>query len=303
VRIAITVGLGSRAERTVDGLAERAARLEALGVAGIWMPTAFGMDALTALAAFGRATSRVELGTAVVPTFPRHPVVMAQQALTAQSALGGRFTLGIGLSHKVMVEDALGIPYERPVAHLREYLSVLVPLLAGEPAKVDGDVFRVDAAVTVEGVDRVPLVLAAMGPAMLRLAGEAADGTITSWVGPRTLGDHVVPSIVAAAAGAGRPAPRVLVGLPVVVTEDPEPVRARLAEQAAHYATLPAYRAMFDREGVAGPADVAIVGDEAVVGGGLDRLRDAGATDFVAQPLSAGPGSVDRTIELLAARA
>jgi alkanesulfonate monooxygenase SsuD/methylene tetrahydromethanopterin reductase-like flavin-dependent oxidoreductase (luciferase family) len=178
-----------------------------------------------------------------------------------------------------------------------------VPLLAGEPARFAGEVYRVDAAVTVADVDRVPVVLAAMGPEMLGMAGALADGTITSWVGPRTLGDHVVPTIRAAAAEAGRPAPRVLAGLPIVLTEDADAIRATLAEQASWYATLPAYRAMFDREGVAGPGDVAIVGDEKELDAGLDRLADAGATDFVAQPLSAGPGSVDRTLEYLAGRA
>jgi F420-dependent oxidoreductase-like protein len=303
VKIGITVGLGARAERTIDGLADRARHLEDVGFDSIWMPTAFGMDALTAIAAFGRSTTRVELGTAVVPTFPRHPVVMAQQALTTQSAVGGRFTLGIGLSHKVMVEDGLGIPYERPAAHMREYLAVLAPLLAGQPVRVEGELYRVEAAVTVADAAPVPLVVAAMGPAMLALAGRLADGTITSWVGPRTLGEHVVPTITAAAGDAGRPAPRVLVGLPIVLTGDPDAVRATLAEQAAWYGTLPAYRAVFDREGAAGPADVAIVGDEAALDAGLGRLADAGATDFVAQPLSAGPGSVERTLEYLAARA
>src|SRR4051794_34538709 len=175
VRIGVTVGLGSRAESTIDGLAERAAALEGMGFDSIWMPTAFGMDALIAIAAFGRSTTRVELGTAVVPTFPRHPVVMAQQALTVQSAVGGRFTLGIGLSHETMITDTLGIPFERPARHLREYLAVLSPLVRGEPVRHDGEVYRVDAAVTVAAAP-VPVIVAALGPVMLELAGTVADG-------------------------------------------------------------------------------------------------------------------------------
>jgi F420-dependent oxidoreductase-like protein len=207
MRIAITAGLGARSESTIDGLAERAQELEARGFAGMWLPNAFGFDAITALATAGRSTTRIEIGTAVVPTFPRHPVVMAQQALTAQDALKGRFTLGIGLSHKVMMEDQLGIPYEKPARHMREYLQVLAPLLHGEPAAFEGEQYRTHAAVAVPGATRVPLLVAALGDAMLGLAGTYADGTITSWVGPKTLAKHIVPRI-SAAAKAGRAAPR-----------------------------------------------------------------------------------------------
>lgn len=299
MRIGITAGLGAAGERTVDGLAARAARIEEAGFAGMWMPTAFGLDAITALAVAGRATERIEIGTAVVPTFPRHPVVMAQQALTAQDALSGRFVLGIGLSHKVMMEDALGLPYGRPAHHMREYLAVLAPLLRGEPASFQGEFYRVETGVTVRTAP-VPLVVAAMGPAMLRLAGTWADGTITSWVGPRTLAAHIAPTIAAAAAEAGRPAPRVIAGLPVALTGDPDGVRERLAGLTTFYTTLPAYQAMFEREGVAGPAGVALVGDERALRDGLARLAEAGATDFVAQFVVPDTEMAERTLHFLA---
>ncbi|MBA4181491.1 MAG: LLM class F420-dependent oxidoreductase [Anaerolinea sp.] len=301
MRISITVGLGARAESTVPGLVTRAQELEALGFHGVWMPNAFGFDAITALAVVANQTSRVEIGTAVVPTFPRHPVVMAQQALTAQSAAGGRFTLGIGLSHQVMMEDALGLPYGHPARHMREYLSVLAPLLRGESVDFHGELYRVATALTA-GAPPVPLVVAALGPAMLKLAGTFADGTITSWVGPKALESHVVPTISAAAAEAGRPAPRILVGLPIALTDDAESARAQLAQTAAWYNSLPSYRAMLDREGVNSPADVALVGNEEALDAGLKRLEEAGTTGFLAQLISTGPGSTQRTLEYLASR-
>lgn len=302
MRIAITAGLGARGEGTGDGLLERARELEAAGFAGIWLPTAFGLDALTAFSALAVATGRIELGTAVVPTFPRHPIVMAQQALTVASFARGRFTLGIGLSHRVMVEDALGIPYEKPARHMEEYLSVLMPALRGESVSFEGREFRVQTQLTVAQPQPVPVLVAALGPAMLRVAGKLADGTITSWVGARTLREHVAPRIREAAEAAGRPAPRIAVGLPIVVTDDAAEVRARLSQQAAWYATLPSYAAMFEREGATGPGDVAVVGTKAEVDGQLEQLRAAGATDFLAQLIPAGPGSVERTYEYLAGK-
>lgn len=238
MRISITIGLGARAESTVPGLVARAQQLEALDFQGVWMPNAFGFDAITALAVVASQTTRVEIGTAVVPTFPRHPVVMAQQALTAQSAAGGRFTLGVGLSHRVMMEDALGLPYEHPAKHMREYLSVLAPLLRGETVDFQGEMYRATTGLTA-GAPPVSLVVAALGPTMLTLAGTYADGTITSWVGPKTLEQHIMPAIGAAAAEAGRPAPRILVGLPISLTDDADSARGQLAQTAAWYNSLP----------------------------------------------------------------
>ena len=301
MKISLTIGLGARGETTVAGLVSRAQELESEGFHGVWMPTAFGFDALTALAVVASQTKRVEIGTAVVPTFPRHPVVMAQQALTAQSAAEGRFTLGIGLSHKVMMEDALGIPYEHPAKHMREYLSVLAPLLRGEPANFQGETYRVNTPVTI-AAPPVQLLVAAMGPAMLKLAGTLADGTITSWVGPKTLASHIVPVIAAAAAKAGRPTPRIAVGLPIVLTDNADAARAQIAQGSAWYNTLPSYRAMFEREGVAGPGDIALVGNKAALDAALGRLEEAGASDFLAQLIPAGPGTVQATTEYLRER-
>jgi F420-dependent oxidoreductase-like protein len=280
----------------------RAAEIEGGGLAAMWMGMAFGMDPTIALAVAGRATSRLEIGTSVVPTYPRHPVIMAQQARTTQSALGGRFTLGIGPSHAAMMSGNLGLAFERPAAHMREYLSVLMPLLEGHEVTFAGDEFRVDAAISVRSAP-VGVMVAALGPWMLRVAGELTDGTTTAWVGARTIASHVVPTITAAAEAAGRPAPRIAVGLPIAVTNDPDAARAEIARRMSWYGTLPAFQAMFDREGVAGPGEVALVGDETRLDAELDRLEEAGATDFVAQVQLVDPGAAERTFDYLVARA
>jgi 5,10-methylenetetrahydromethanopterin reductase len=302
MRIGIAVGIGDPREESIDGLVARAAEIEAGGLAAMWMGMAWGMDPTVALAVAGRATSRLEIGTSIVPTYPRHPVVMAQGARTAQAALGGRFTLGIGPSHAAMMRDDLGLAFERPAAHMREYLSVLLPLLDGREVTFAGEEFRVDAAITVRSAP-VPVMVAALGPRMLRIAGELTEGTLTGWAGARTIASHVVPTITAAAEGAGRPAPRVAVGLPIAVTADPDGARAEIDRRMSWYGTLPAFQAMFDREGVAGPGAVALVGDEATLDRELDRIEQAGATDFVGQVQVVDPGAAQRTFDYLIARA
>ena len=258
------------------------------GFASGWLSNIFGLDALTALAVAGRGVPGIELGTAVVPTYPRHPGALAQQALTAAAALDGRLTLGIGPSHKIVIEDMFGYSYERPARHVREYLAVLGPLLAGQPADFTGETLSGHVGLTVPVPGRVPLLLAALAPRMLKLAGEHADGTVLWMTGPATVASHVVPAITAAARSAGRPDPRVVCILPVCVTSDPDGARERAARAFSIYGQLPAYRAMLDREGAAGPADVAIVGDEGAVGAQVSRLADAGVTDFVALEYAKG---------------
>ena len=184
---------------------------------------------------------------------------------------------------------------------MREYLSVLAPLLRGEASNFRGETYRVSTPLTVTAAP-VQLLVAAMGPAMLKLAGTFADGTVTSWVGPKTLKSHIVPTIARAAAEAGRPAPRIAVGLPIVLTDDADAARAQLAQQAAWYNSLPSYRAMLDREGVVGPADIALVGDKSVLDAAIEQLEEAGATDFFAQIISAGPGTTQATMEYLRGR-
>jgi 5,10-methylenetetrahydromethanopterin reductase len=252
------------------------------GFASAWISNIFGLDALTTLAVVGNQVGGIELGTAVVPIYPRHPAVLAQQALTAAAACGGRLVLGIGLSHKIVIEDMYGYDFSRPLLHMREYLAVLLPLMERRPASFTGTTVRANIGLTTPGEGRVPVLLAALGTQMLQLAGQQADGTILWMTGPATVRDHIVPTITEAAAAAGRPAPRVVCILPVCVTNDPDGARERAARVFAIYGELPSYRAMLDREGASGPGDVAIVGDEDAVGAQIRALSDAGVTDFVA---------------------
>jgi 5,10-methylenetetrahydromethanopterin reductase len=260
------------------------------GVGRAWVPQVFGVEALTAIAVAGREIPGIELGTAVVPTYPRHPLVLAGQALTTSAALGGaRLHLGIGLSHQLVIEGMLGMKFERPALHMREYLSALRPALDGQPVDVKGETLQAATLMgplTVDDAARpVPILVAALGPALLRVAGELADGTLTWMAAPPVIGSRIAPSITAAAEAAGRPRPRVGVGLPVAVTSDVDATLERAAAQFAIYGTLPSYRRLLDEAGLDGPAGVVIAGDEDEVAPGIRPLADVGATDVHASPV------------------
>ena len=286
---------------TVDSIVALAKRAEAAGFASLWMAHIRSIDAIAALGVAGRETTRIELGTAVTPTYPRHPMAMAQQALTTAQLSGNRFVLGIGLSHQRVVEGMLGLSYARPVRHMREYLSVLRPLLRGEMVNFEGEIYRfANLQIDVPGVSDVSVIVAALGEHMLRLAGRVADGTSTWMTGPQTIATHIEPLLSKAAASAGRPAPRVIAGLPIVLTTDVTAAREKIARSLAIYGQLPSYRAMLDREGFAGPGDAALVGNEVTLRGALARLRDAGVTDFNASIAEIDAGAFDRTFDFLA---
>ena len=268
------------------------------GFASAWISNIFGLDALTALAVAGSQVPGIELGTAVVPTYPRHPAALAQQALTVATALQGRLTLGIGLSHKIVIDDMYGYSFDRPARHMREYLSVLLPLLDGQQAAFEGETMRAAIGLTTPRPGRVPVLLAALAPQMLRLAGQRTDGTVLWMTGPATVRDYVVPAIREAAQEAGRPSPRVVCALPVCVTDDPDGARARANRVFAIYGQLPSYRAMLDKEGAGQPGDIALTGDENAVAAQVTALAEAGVTDFVAAEYSRG-GDAERTRALL----
>jgi 5,10-methylenetetrahydromethanopterin reductase len=268
------------------------------GFASAWLANIFGVDALTALAVAGSRAPDIELGTAVVPTYPRHPAVLAQQALTTQSALDGRLALGIGLSHQIVIEHMFGYSFDKPARHMREYLEVLLPLLRDGRVSYAGETLQADVGLTTPREHPVPVLLAALAPRMLRLAGTVADGTILWMTGPETVASHIVPKLTAAADEAGRPAPRVVCTLPISVTDDPAAARERANEVFSIYGQLPSYRAMLDLEGAAGPGDVAIVGDEDSVGRQVAGLAEAGVTDFVAASFGQGEDA-ERTRSLL----
>ncbi|MCE9517330.1 MAG: TIGR03564 family F420-dependent LLM class oxidoreductase, partial [Mycobacterium sp.] len=284
---------------TIDDMVAEAAAAERDGFAAYWAPHIFGHDALTALAVVGTRVPRIELGTSVVPTFPRHPHAIAQQAHTVAAASGNRFTLGIGLSHKIVIENMFGMSYDKPVRHLREYLSVLMPLSRNEPANFDGEMYKVHAGISAKGSNGFSVVVAALGEQMLRVTAALADGTLTWCTGPATLAAHTIPTITRAAEEFGRPAPRVIAALPVCVTNDTEAAAARAAETFAAYGALPSYRAMLDREGVAGPADIAIIGNTEEVRNRVGALADIGVTDFAAVEFGETPEEISATRDAL----
>lgn len=277
--------------KPIDHVIDQARTLQSGGFSSVWLSQVSNYDALALLALIGREVADIELGTAVVPIYPQHPLKLAQSALTTQAASGGRLALGIGLSHQVVVENMWGYSFDKPVRQMREYLAALLPAVRGEQVAFKGETVTAMTMGPI-GVD-VPkppsVLLAALGPAMLKLAASETDGTITWMTGPTTLADHIVPSL---------PGKRVVAGLPVSLTSDEAGARAQAEKAFAVYGTLPSYRAMLDREGAAGPGDVAVVGDEAAIDGALKRLQDAGVTDFVAAPF----GDVRRTLDFLASR-
>ncbi len=267
-----------------------------------WFGQVFGGDSLTIIALAGQRAKKIQFGTGVIPTYTRHPFAMAQQAMTVQAALDGRFTLGIGPSHQVVVESMWGLSYDKPARHMKEYLQVLLPLVREGRVRFSGDVYKVAGQINVEGMKPLPVIISALAPMMLKLAGAMADGTATWMTGPKTLESHIVPSITAAANEAGRPAPRIVVGLPICVTEDVAAAREAAGKVFAVYGGLPNYRRMLEKEGAAGPADVAVVGNEAQVEQQLRDVASAGATDLVAPIFPTGPdakASFARTRALL----
>jgi F420-dependent oxidoreductase-like protein len=281
------------ANNSLDDIVGVAKRAEALGLDNVWLANIFGFDAISTLAIIGRETDRIGLGTAVTPTYPRHPTAIAQQALTSAAASKNRFTLGIGLSHQVVIENMLGLSYEKPAKHMREYLKVLMPLARGETVNFSGEQYQVHGlALDVPGADLMPVVVAALGPAMLKIAGELADGTNTWMVGPKTMKNHIAP-------GLGRKDATIVGGVPIVLTTNIDQARENIGKNLVMYGQLPSYRAMLDREGVSGPEDIAIIGDENTLRGEIKRFEDAGVTDFNAAIMDVENGAYDRTLEFL----
>jgi 5,10-methylenetetrahydromethanopterin reductase len=268
----------------------------------VWLlQSPYEPDVLTVLAAALREVDGIDVGTAVLPIQNQHPMLMAQRALTLNLIAGDRFTLGIGLTHALVSEGMWGIPWDKPVRRMREYLDGLMPLLSGETADSTGETVTTRGVVSVPAAAAPAVYIGAMGPQMLCLAGRRAAGTITWMTGPKTLGEHVVPTIRSAAAEAGRSAAavRVVAGLPICVTDDPAAARQQAAQEFAVYGHLPAYRAMLDREGYSGPEDAAIIGDETVVAQRLDELRAAGVDEFIGQVFGVSEEGRARTRALM----
>ena len=281
MKIAIN-GSGLLAAPDLQAIVDDISRAEADGMSGYWLAQTGLVDALTALVVAGGSTSSIELGTAVVPTWPRHPQALAAQALTAQAATGGRIVLGIGLAHRPTVEERWRMTWRRPIRHMLDYLGVLEELLATGKSTYEGEVWSYVGEAARPVAEPPSIMLAALGDQMLRIAGRRTDGTILWCVGPKTLERQIVPVISGAASDAGRGAPRVVCSLPVWVTDRPDEARDLVARSLSLYGQLPSYRAMLDIEGVDGPADISLIGSEDRVADGLAAVARAGATDFSA---------------------
>ncbi|MGO9353948.1 MAG: LLM class F420-dependent oxidoreductase [Mycobacterium sp.] len=301
MRVGLMVGSDkerSRAER-LAGLIGDGAAAESAGFATFWMPQVPGyLDAMTAVTLIGQATDRIEIGTAVVPIQTRHPMIMAQQALTTQVACAGRFTLGIGPSHHWIVDGQLGLSYDRPAHLMGDYLDVLHAAFAG-PGTVDVEnaSYRVHSPVDVADTLEMPILLSALGPAMLRLAGERAGGTILWMADERAIGNHVVPRITAAASQAGRPAPRIVAGVPVALCSNAETddARAYASEVLGHADFSPNYVRLLEHGDAADVGDTMAAGDESAIVSRLHRYRDAGVTDLAARIVPLGKDATQRS--------
>ncbi|WP_410637460.1 TIGR03564 family F420-dependent LLM class oxidoreductase [Amycolatopsis sp. lyj-346] len=276
IGVALPSGDTDSAPNLVEELITQTRQAAEAGLKSVWFSQLpHGQDAIAIAALAGREVPGIEVGTSVVPTYPRHPLLVASAAQTAQAATGGRFTLGIGLGAKSFLGPLYGLDYPPPIRHLREYLTVLRQAFAGEAVDFDGETVLAHSIgpSTVAGGGDVPVVVAAMGPQALAVTGELADGTLPYLAGPRALSERIVPAFPA-----GK---RIIAAVPAVVTDDPDAVRALAVEQMAFYGQIPSYRKILDAEGVDHPAELALIGDEKTVARGIQRYYDAGATDVV----------------------
>ncbi|MCC5576813.1 LLM class F420-dependent oxidoreductase [Microtetraspora sp. AC03309] len=284
---------------TVDGTVAQVRAAAEAGLDSVFLSQLTSWDALTLLAVIGQRVPGIELGTAVVQTYPRHPLALAGQALTTQAVTGNRLTLGIGPSHRQIIEGQFGHSYDRPARHVREYLSALQPLLRGEQVEYRGQTLTAVGQVEVPGTKPPSVLVSALGPVMLRIAAELADGTVTVWTGPEAIADYVQPTITRAAAEAGRPAPRIVASVMVSVTDDPDGARRRVAQTVGFAAQFASYRSMLDRQGKSGVHETVVAGDESTLARAIRQYAEAGATELLVSPFGSESEQA-RTIRVLA---
>ncbi len=295
MRIGMTVGPErARYATKVERLRAAAQWADDVGLASIWVPQIPDeFDALTMAAIVGEVTTSVEIGTAVVPVQPRHPIALAQQALSVQAVCEGRLALGLGVSHHWIIDEMLGLPYERPAATMRAYLDVLDHALRG-PGHVDveNELFRIHNPLDITDVTPTPVLIAALGPVMLRLAGERTDGTILWMADERAIATHVAPTITAAAEGAGRPAPRIVASIPVCVCRDDEVdlAVARTNRVLSEAEMSPNYQNLLEHGDAREVGDLLAAGSESTIEKRFRAFADAGVTDLSVRVLSIGDG-------------
>ncbi|AIY46717.1 MULTISPECIES: TIGR03564 family F420-dependent LLM class oxidoreductase [Mycobacteriaceae] len=291
MRIGLTGGAA-----TTDGVARQAELAEQQGFTSLWYASNVTADPLVSMAIAGRETSRIELGTAVLQTYPCHPLMQAHRVIAAANAMGRPgFTFGLGPSHAAVVEGMYGLSYAHPGRNTEEYLSILTAVLHGKPVNVTGVDWSAHAVGGPAPQHPVPVLLSALSPRMLRIAGAIADGTVLWMASAKAIESQIAPTITAAAQAAGRPAPRIVAGLPVAVHDDEAKARSAIADTAGIYATMPNYKRIIEIGGGTTPADIAIVGNEASVRTQLQHLLDAGATDIWVQPVAVGRDKAERT--------
>jgi F420-dependent oxidoreductase-like protein len=280
-RFGVRWGLaGGIALASIEEVREVARYAVAAGFDSLWISHANAVDPIVALACTAEETTELsEVGTSVVPLYGRHPIGLAQLARTAQSALNGRFTLGIGAASQQAVKASMGLPWDRPLAFTRDFIDGLQPLLAGEQADVDGNQVTTHGQLNVTAAD-TPILLAALGPKMLELAGHRVQGTTVGQCGPRTIATYIAPTLRAAAEAAGRPEPRIMALIRICVTDDVAGAYALARETATRYRTVPSYAAVQDREGLDDPAQLHLIGTRERVLDGLNAYAQAGVTDY-----------------------
>ncbi len=306
MRIGVMVGPErGRYASKIDRLVRDATWAEEAGLSSIWIPQIPDeFDALIAAAIVGRSTERIEIGTAVVPIQPQHPVALARQTLSAQAACGGRLTLGLGVSHHWIIEEMLGLPYDKPLRAMRTYLDVLDAALVAESpvlVDVDNEQYDVNQPFDITDLGPTPIMLAALGPRMLELCGERTNGTILWLADEKAIESHIAPRLNEAAAAAGRPAPRVMAGIPVCVCADDEidAATARTNRLLSEAETSPNYQKLLDQGNAQEVGDLLAAGSEEAVTKRLRSYADAGATDINVRIVPIG----DNRDELLASRA
>jgi F420-dependent oxidoreductase-like protein len=286
----VRIGL-SGGGATVDRVITQAEEAERDGFATLWYSSGAGGDPLVLVALAGRATTSIELGTAVLPTYPCHPLLLAHRGVAVAGAMGRPgLTLGVGPSHGPVIEGMYGYRYDRPGQHTEEYAQILVAALRGERVDVDGSLLSAHGQVPRPDAP-IPVLLSALAPRLLRVAGEVTAGTVTWMANARAVASHVAPRIRAAA---GPAEPRIVVGLPVAVHDDVTEAREEAAKQYGFYGALPNYRRILDVGGAPGPADAAVVGDEDAVTAQIAALFEAGATDVWAAPFAVGDARASR---------
>lgn len=302
----MTVGVALNAtdfDNQIDATVRLAQEAAAAGLRSAWFGQTLGADSPQLAAIVGREVPALQVGTSAIPVFGRHPLTVASQALTAQAATHGRYHLGLALGTELLTQGAYGLPFERPVARLREFITALRQLTETGTADFEGELLtaRTPVPAHVPGADAgVPLLVAAMGPQALRVTGELADGILPYLAGPRALAEHIVPAVTAAADAAGRPAPRIVALVYGVVTDDVDEVRTRATDSLAFYEQIPSYARVIELSGGTRAADVAVIGDERTVAAEVRRYRDAGATEVVFTGTEfAGDADRRRTWDLL----